>query len=157
MDKKIDYGIIAIVLIGAIFVLLGYFLLVNTLIQTDHWAYTLEEWREIEERVDPGTKALINLWFYVFVTGIFISLGGNFIALGRIFIKRSLDRKIDYGIGVILLTGVILVLLGYFLLINRIIEDNLLDYLLWEWYEIEISMSPGTLALVHFWFYVLIA
>ena len=152
--KKIDYGIGLILIIGAIFVLLGSFLLINLLTVTDHITYTFHEWRELLGRVDPGTSARLDFGLNLFVYGIIITVVGNGIALARIFIKRDIDKNmvIDYGIGVILIIGAISVIYGISLVYYTLITDNIWDYTVnEEWYEIEQSMSEGTRELFYFY------
>ena len=158
MSKKIDYGIGLILITGAILVLLGYSLLINLLIVTDHLTYTFHEWRELLGRVDPGTSARLDFGLNLFVYGIIITVVGNGIALARIFIKRDMDKKmvIDYSIGVILIIGAISVIYGISLVYYTLVTDNILDYAYWEWYEIEMSMSEGTVALFYFYLYVFV-
>jgi len=156
MNKKIDYGIGVIILIGAILVLLGYSLLIYLLTVTDHLTYTFHEWRELLGRVDPGTSARLDFGLNLFVYGIIITVVGNGIALARIFIKRDMDKKIDYGIGVILITGAIFVIYGISLVYYTLVTDNILEYFYWEWYEIEVSMSEGTVALFYFYLYLFV-
>ena len=150
--KKIDYGIGLILIIGAILVLLGSFLLINLLTVTDHITYIFHEWRELLGRVDPGTSASLNLGTNLFVYGLIITVVGNGITLARIFIKIDMDKKIDYIIGVILIIGAISVIYGISLVYYTLITDNIWDYTVnEEWYEIEQSMSEGTRELFYFY------
>jgi len=156
--KKIDYGIGVILIIGAIMVLLGSFLLINLLTVTDHITYTFHEWRELLGRVDPGTSARLDFGLNLFVYGLIITVVGNGIALARIFIKRDMDKKmvIDYGIGVILIIGAISVIYGISLVYYTLVTDNILEYFYWEWYEIEVSMSDGTRELFYLYLYLFV-
>ena len=151
MNKKIDYVIGVILLAGVILVILGCILTIGTLIGAKQWEFALHEWHEFDGSIFSTLKTTIYFWFYIFVIGIIISLAGNCIALVRIFIKRSVDKKRDYVIGVILLTGVPLVILGYYFFINTLIMNYKLNHILNEWNEVLMRMSSSERATLHFW------
>ncbi|MFX0073501.1 MAG: hypothetical protein ACFFAO_20680 [Candidatus Hermodarchaeota archaeon] len=155
-NRIIDYFIGLVLITGVILVLLGYSLLINLLTVTDHLAYSIEEWNELLERVDPGTSARLDFGLKLFMYGIIITVVGNGIALARIFIKRDMDKKmvIDYSIGVILITGAISVIFGISYVYYTLVTDNIWDYFYLEYYEIEKSMSEGTVALFYSYLYL---
>ena len=88
-NKVIDYCIGVILITGAIFVIFGINYVIYTLVTDNIWDYAYWEWYEIEMSMSEGTVALFYFYFYVFVTGIIISIVGNCIAVGRIFIKKT--------------------------------------------------------------------
>jgi len=156
MNKKTDYVIGVMLLAGVILAILGCLLTIGTLIWAEQWDFALHEWHEIEMRWTPGISVAVYFWFYTFVIGIIISLAANCIALVRIFIKRSVEKKIDYVIGVILLAGVPLVILGYYLFIDALIVNNQMNHVLNEWNEIIVAMGSSADVALHFWISVFV-
>ena len=59
-------------------------------------------------------------------------------------------KKIDYGIGAILIIGPILILLGYSLMINLLTAVGQLQYTFHEWRELLGRVDPGTSASLDF-------
>ena len=59
-------------------------------------------------------------------------------------------KKIDYGIGAILITGLILILIGYSFVINILTAVDQLQYTFHEWRELLGRVDPGTSARLDF-------
>ena len=156
MNKKIDYAIGVILLAGVIMVILGCILTIGTLIGANQWNFALHEWYEIQRRWTPGISLVVYFWLYTFFVGIIISMAANCISLVRIFKKRSVDKKIDYVIGLLLLAGAPLVILGYYLFIDALIVNNQMNHILNEGNELLIALGSGGVAMLYFWIYTFV-
>ena len=155
MENKIDYAIIIILLAGVIMTILGFFSLIIQLRMVGKWHTTVHEWGEYIAGMNAQTLYGMYFWLYFMLIGIFISIAGNCIAVAGLLLKKDkvIVKKMKYLFAVILIAGVIITISGYFLLINHLVVNNKWGYLLWEWYEIEISMGRRDLQGLHFWFY----
>ena len=155
MSKKIDYAIGIILLAGVIVTILGFFSLIGHIMVGGKWKLITHEWMEFEEGMNLRTLQGMHFWFYMMLSGIFISLAGNCIAGSGLLLKRDefMDKKIERVFAVILLFGVIFTILGYFSLINHLLVEGKWIYMIHEWWEIEESMDAPTLQGTHFWFY----
>ena len=154
MDKKIDYAIVIILLAGVIITILGFFSQIGHLMLVGKWNLVVHEWVEVEQGMNTGTLHGMYFWFYFMLSGIFISIAGNCIVAGLLLKNdKVIDKNRKYLFAVILIAGVIITILGFNSLINHLIVEGKWNYILWEWYEIEVSMDEGDLQVLHFWFY----
>ncbi len=155
MEKKIEYVFALILLIGVIITILGFFSLITHIIVSGKWKLITYEWWEIEQGMNARTLQGTHFWFYFMLSGIFISLAGNCLAVAELLLKRYEfpDKKIEYVFAVILLIGVIFTILGFFSLINHLLVEGKWNYIIHEWWEVEEGMDASTLQGTHFWFY----
>ena len=151
MNKKIDHVIGVILLAGVILVILGCLLTIGTLMVAQQWAFALHEWYEFDGSIYSTLRTTIYVWLYSLFIGIIISVAANCIALVRIFIKTSVNKKRDYVIGLLLLIGVPLVILGYYFLLHTLTMNYLINHMMNEWNEVIVRLSPTELAAYNFW------